>query len=291
MNRISLFFIFSSCCLSLMAGGPSMPPVNPYAEQAALTGKFIWFDLVTHDVDEAGRFYGELFGWELETVGAGATAYTVIRHRKRPIGGIVFDEPAEPGRNESQWIGFISVPDVKAVEKLVRRGSGEVLVSPATLSGRGTYAIFTDAEGAVFAVCRSSSGDPPDYQPQVNEWLWAECWSGTPEQAAGFYKTIGGYTIKPVSDAQSQVGLHLLSQGFGRAGIVRIPDPQIKPGWLYYLRVENLAQTVERVRSLGGQVLVAPEKGSGTARIAIIEDPTGAPLGLAEWNPAMQEKE
>ncbi len=291
MNRRNLILIFSGCCLSLMAGGPAMPPVNPYAEQTELPGKFIWFDLVTDDVDRARHFYRELFGWEFETLGTGTAAYTVIRHKQRAIGGMVFDERTDPNRNESQWIGFISVPDVTKVVKGMKSGSGEVLVAPTKLSGRGMYAILTDAEGAVFGVCRSSSGDPPDYQPQQNEWLWAECWSGDPEGAAGFYKAIGGYTVKPFAGDTDHVALHLKSQGFSRAGLVKIPDPQIRSGWLYYVRAANLAQTLEQVRSLGGQVLVAPENTTGWERVAIIEDPTGAPLGLAEWNPVVKEKE
>lgn len=291
MKWIYLIFALAGAGLTAHAAGPKLPPINPYAEQAALNGKFIWFDLVTDDVREAKRFYNELFGWEFATVGTGASAYTFIRHQQRSIGGIVFDERTEPEKNESQWIGFISVPDVSDTEAYVKIQSGQVLVEPAQLPGRGTYAIFTDTEGAVFAACQSISGDPPDYQPPVNEWLWAECWSTSPEQAAAFYKAVGGYKIRAVHEDSDHVSLHLLSQGFGRAGIVRIPDPQIKPGWLYYIRVADLARTLERVRSLGGRVLLAPEKAAGTARIAIIEDPTGAPLGLAEWNPVMKEKE
>ncbi len=290
MKCFSLIAVLASVGLASQAAGLKVPPINPYAEQAALTGKFIWFDLVTDDVDGARRFYTELFGWNFQTYGQGESEYTVILHRKRPIGGLVVEKPSGEDRNENQWVGYISVPDVKDTVKAVKKGAGEVLLAPTKLPGHGSYAVFTDPEGAVFAVCHSSSGDPPDYQPQVNEWLWAECWSHAPAKAARFYRSIGDYTISKVAVDTDHVALHLKSQGFGRAGVVRIPEPEIKPGWLYYVRVENLDETIKRAESLGGKVLMAPSDSPDAAHIAIIEDPTGAPFGIAAWNPVPPRK-
>ena len=39
-----------------------VPKVTPEPTNLRLTGKFVWFDLFTHDLQSASRFYEELFG-------------------------------------------------------------------------------------------------------------------------------------------------------------------------------------------------------------------------------------
>jgi len=282
-RRLVICLVSLIAIVPLVAADSKLPPINPYPKRAPLTGKFIWFDLVTDNVKTAKQFYHDVLGWECETLGTGVDAYTVIRHGGRAIGGIVYDERPSPNQKESQWIGFISVPDVKRAERAVTLHSGQTRVAPTTLPGRGKY--------AVFAVCQSSTGDPPDYQPQINQWLWAELWSVDPAKSAKLYQELGEYSLRQNPDGPDRAAYHLRSQGFARAGVVKIPDPKIKPGWLYYVRVKDVLQTLAAVKAQGGRILLEPDANSKAARVAIIEDPTGAPLGLAEWNPSRTGKE
>jgi predicted enzyme related to lactoylglutathione lyase len=51
--------------------------------------------------------------------------------------------------------------------------------------------------------------------------------------------------------------------------------------WLSFMAVDNVDRTVSLVESGGGRVLVAPREAS-VARVAVVTDPQGAPLGLAQ---------
>jgi predicted enzyme related to lactoylglutathione lyase len=51
------------------------------------------------------------------------------------------------------------------------------------------------------------------------------------------------------------------------------------PGWLIYITVEDLAQSVARCTELGGAVVVPP-KAMGVDRYCVIRDPSGACCAL-----------
>jgi predicted enzyme related to lactoylglutathione lyase len=65
------------------------------------------------------------------------------------------------------------------------------------------------------------------------------------------------------------------------AGIVGHPDSTDEPAvWLSYVSVANVDQVVEQVSAKGGKTLYAPVD-IDVARVAVVEDPQGAALGLA----------
>ena len=47
-------------------------------------GKFVWYELMTTDVQDAGAFYGKVFGWTVEGEG-----YVHINAGGQSIGGIM----------------------------------------------------------------------------------------------------------------------------------------------------------------------------------------------------------
>jgi predicted enzyme related to lactoylglutathione lyase len=56
-----------------------------------------------------------------------------------------------------------------------------------------------------------------------------------------------------------------------------------KPGWLGYVGVEDVDVAAERIRRLGGTVLVAPTDIASISRFSIFADPQGARLALLRW--------
>jgi predicted enzyme related to lactoylglutathione lyase len=66
------------------------------------------------------------------------------------------------------------------------------------------------------------------------------------------------------------------------AGIVDVTGyANAGPQWLTYLAVADVDKTVAQVRTDGGKVLIEP-RNLPNARAAIVADPQGAPLGLAQ---------
>jgi len=259
------------------------PIVDPPTGQHT-PGRWVWGDLVTSDVAAAADFYGKVFGWTFETYGGedDRETYTLVLSNGLPIGGMVFDQRAKNGDVPSaRWIGLVSVPDVTAAAAAVSANGGKVVVAPRSLGERGETAVFQDPEGVPFGAVRSKHGDPADYLGDVNEWAWLDLWTADVARATEFYRAVVGYEVYPVQLHELRRGAHLVSGGYARAGVMQKNDPRTSAVWLPYIRVMDAKLAAEAARAAGGKVLREPADVGG-AVVAVIADPTGAPVGVAQ---------
>jgi hypothetical protein len=259
------------------------PPIVDPATHQHTPGRWIWADLVTSDVAAAAGFYAQVFGWTFETYGGedDRETYTLVLADGLPIGGMVFDARAMKGDTPSaRWIGLVSVADPQAVTSSVTQHGGQVVYAPVMLGERGQTAVFRDPEGTLFGVVHSRNGDPPDYFGGVGEWAWLDLWTNDVEKAAQFYRAVLGYETVPAGSASTaRSGLHLVSGGFVRAGIMQKLDPKTTSVWLPYVRVADATRAAATARAAGGRVIYEPAP-LGSAVVGIIADPTGAPVGI-----------
>ena len=263
-----------------------LPPLNDPPTGLHLSGKLVWADLVTTDPDAARRFYGELFGWTFKSVGSGQGEYALAHLDGAAIGGIVRRANRGAERSQPRWIPFMSTRDVSATERTVSRAGGKTLVATRTLPARGTLALFADPEGAIFGALDSASGDPGDYLPEVGDWIWAQLLSRDADKAASFYAGLAGYVpVEAGTSAQSRSRL-LTSDGYARASILQIPPghAELRPDWLLYVRVADVRKAAASAQRLGGRVLLGVNPELYQGRVAVIADPSGAPVGLLQWD-------
>jgi len=259
------------------------PIVDPPSGQHT-PGRWVWADLVTTDVAAAADFYGKVFGWTFETYGGedDRATYTLALADELPIGGLVFDERAmRDNKPSARWIGLISVPDVRAAADAVTQGGGKVVVTPTMLGERGETAVFQDPEGTLFGAVRSKNGDPADFVGDLNEWVWLDLWTADVDQATKFYSAVAGYTVLPLEQQGLRSGAHLVSGNYVRAGIMQKHDARVSSVWLPYLRVADAMAATDKARAAGGTVVREPVN-LGRVIVAIIADPTGAPVGIAQ---------
>jgi predicted enzyme related to lactoylglutathione lyase len=260
------------------------PPIVDPATGSHTPGRWVWADLVTSDVAAAAGFYGKVFGWTFETYGGkdDRDTYTLVLADGLPIGGMVFDARAMKGDVPSaRWIGLVSVADVAGTATAATTHGGKVVVPPKLLGERGETAVLQDPEGTPFGVVRSKNGDPTDYLGDVNEWIWIDLWTGNVAQATAFYSAVLGYEVLPVPAESKREGAHLASGGFLRAGVMRKEAADTSAAWLPYVRVADAQAAADRARAAGGRVFREPVD-IGRAIVAIIVDPTGAPVGIAQ---------
>jgi predicted enzyme related to lactoylglutathione lyase len=274
---------------SLMAVAPCLaeglvwPPITEPPTSHYVPGKWVWAELFTEDVSAAVRFYGKAFGWSFKEFPAErGRGYTLALSDVEPVGGMLQREHASEKQPGSRWLGMISVPDVKAAARYAADHGGKVVVSPRLLAGRGEVALLADPEGAPFGVIHSSSGDPPDYLAGDKQWVWIELWAKNPKAMADFYSGLAGYQLEPVQRPDGSLGYFLASGGYTRCGIIPSPVPSVAPAWLPYLRVEDVKAATKQAEEAGARVVVPPSAAVRDGRLALIVDPTGAALGLAE---------
>lgn len=262
-----------------------VPPLVQPASTEHHAGKVIWLDLITPDLAGAKRFYGELFGWTFQDVSKGRTPYCVASLNGSPLGGLV-QRAVEPGeRKQPAWLTFLSVADVEQAERTALANGGKILSEPRSYPQRGRQAVFADPQGAVFAVLQSSSGDPADELAEPGQWIWSSLLAGDPDKDAAFYQAVFDYQVFDQIRDDGVEHVLLASNDYARASVNALPPGSsgIHPHWLNFVRVVDTADSVAKVKALGGQVLVAPHLDRHGGSIAVVADPSGAPFGLLEW--------
>jgi uncharacterized protein len=275
----------AACLLAALAGTSfgqgKLPPLGD-SDGTRLPGKFIWVDLVTDNVPAAAKFYKELFGWTFQDVGN----YVIVMNDDRHMAGM-FQRPRPPDPTaKPRWFGYISVASVDRAQRAVTKAGGRVLSPRQRFPGRGDQAVFADPEGALFGVIHSSSGDPQDFAPAVGDWIWAQLWSRDARKAAEFYRAVAGYEIRENTTSARSNDFVLVSEKYARGTVLTLPPerPEVRPTWLAFVRVANVAESVAKVPGLGGKVLIAPRPDLYQNRVAVVADPTGAAVGLLEWH-------
>ena len=286
---LPLSALFVAACASLNVNLPSITE-TPTGER--LPGKIVWRDLLTNDPAASQRFYGELFGWEFESVGNASnlrsdSAYTLIRHNGKLIGGMV-DTLALNGRDDiSQWVVLMAVEDLDARVATVKASGGKTVTPPTDLQDRGRLALVRDAEGALLGLLETRDGDPRDSEPEIGGFLWDELWTTDVQNASEFLGKVAGLTPDTIvidSDQATAPTYRLLKAGDRpRVGILPNPLDGLDPVWVSYIRVESPAAVTSRVAGLGGRVIVEAQPRPFRGQVAFIAGPSGAGIALQTW--------
>jgi predicted enzyme related to lactoylglutathione lyase len=248
-----------------------------------LTGKVIWHDLITDDLDVAKRFYGGMFAWTFEdSASASGYPYIVARSGNIFVAGLIAVPPPNDEQEFSRWLPYISVTDVDAAISRGNMAGGAVAVSARNVD-IGRVAAILDPEGAVIGLLQSNLGDPDDETTAAaaGRPVWTELLSDDTSQATAFYKNLVGYDASVIDRRGGQYTM-LAIDGVNRAGILEKPGDEGRPVWLSYFGVDDVVGATARAKSLGGEILLAPSAELRDGTMAVITDPSGAILVLQD---------
>ncbi|HVN45389.1 MAG TPA: VOC family protein [Steroidobacteraceae bacterium] len=246
-------------------------------------GKLIWAELFTPDLNAAEHFYGQLFGWSFRDIAIGQRAYAVASLDGAPIAGFVQIGARRPGSPQPAWLTFLSVPNVQLAGEAILAHGGKELSAPHAYRLRGKQAVYTDPQGAVFAILNSHSGDPPDVLAAPGEWIWSALVTRDPDSGAAFYQQVFGFEVFPLQSGVRGDHLMLASEQFARASVNPLPRDDSQPHWVDFVRVQDVNRTAETATNLGGRILVAPHADRHGGTVALLADPSGAAIGVMDW--------
>jgi predicted enzyme related to lactoylglutathione lyase len=283
--------IILTLCFPLGCSSPSttLPPIAEEASALPLPGKFVWHNLITADAEAARTFYGELFGWEFELQDGGR--YSVISYGGRNVGGILDARKTGDAPKRAHWLSAVSVKDLDSSLKALTASGGKQLEAPIDVAGIGRVVTVEDADGAVLHLLAPIHGDPPDGEPAVHTWLWHELLANNPQRALSFYEKAFGYQVKTVARDSGRDYNVLWSSGRPRGAVLQNPFDDVRSIWIPYVRVENPDAAAERAVALGGKVLIRPRPEVRNGTLAVVLDPSGAPVALQKWAPPSDAKE
>jgi predicted enzyme related to lactoylglutathione lyase len=241
-------------------------------------GRFIWYDLLTSNPEGAVAFYSHVLGWKPQTWQNG---YTLLVGAQGPLCGAArLPESAMEMGAPPHWTSNVQVADIDAAVALVRALEGRVYAEPTDFPKVGRVAVIADPQGA--AINLFEPAEPPALHDsgRAGEFTWSELATSDPEAALRFYGALFGW--RRVRDVDmGPAGKYLVFGGNGEdlGGVFAKPKELPICAWLYYVRVENVADTLGRARAKGARVLVAPTDVPG-GRMAQFLDPQGAAFAL-----------
>jgi uncharacterized protein len=247
-------------------------------ESNAGVGRFVWYDLMTPDVEASLDFYSKLFGWGSHVVDMGPMGqYTMIRNGGSEIGGIA---PLGPGEGDkAYWLSYVSVADVDQAASQAEGKGGAVLVPPTDIPETGRFAIVKDPAGARIAPFRGQNPPPgPQGPPPAGSFCWNELTTSDAGKAKDFYSTVFGWSAADMD--LGEMGPYTLFKRGDQdaAGMSQSADQP--PSWLPYVAVADVDASAARAGELGGATYVPPTDIPNIGRFAVIGDPAGGTIAL-----------
>lgn len=245
-----------------------MPEMSEYAP-----GTPSWVDLGTPDVDAATRFYGGLFGWEVQDQGPDAGGYRVCLLRGKAVAGMGPQQNPGP----PWWTTYVTVADADATVATVKEAGGAVFMGPMDVLDVGRMAVFADTVGAVVAIWQPRAHLGAQLVNEPGTLCWNELATRDIDTAKAFYEKVFGWdgTTSPY-DGSTYTEWHLGGRAIG--GMIQMDDQwpaEIPSHWMVYFAVDDCDASAAKATELGGTVSVPPTD-IPPGRFSVLNDPQGA---------------
>lgn len=269
-------FVFLMCTLLLTACSSGtqesifneMPPA-PYTDNSP---RFTSFDLFSPNSQTAQSFYNTVFGWTFENTED--NDQVTIVHNHHVIGTIINYEVDKDGTDNARWISNLAIPNFDAVLSNVKKLGGIISAGPENDSLRGKIAIIEDPTGAELLLSETKNTYQKSKNQVEGDFVWIDLFTNNKQPSAEFYTAIAGFNM--LTDPSVPEHVYFVSDHNIRAGMVVYSWEDVAPNWLPYIGVKDVVKTIRMAYDAGGNLLIKSGKS------AVIEDPTGAAIGIFE---------
>jgi hypothetical protein len=243
-----------------------------------VTGKFVWYELMTTDTKAAERFYGSVIGWTTEDVGQGA--YWSFNTDKGGVAGLMGVPPDAAGA-QPVWMGYVAVDDVDDYAGRYAAAGGTVHRPPSDIPGIGRFSVVADPQGAVLVLFKPTGGGEVPSAEAPGYPAWRELMAVDGGKAFAFYETMFGWEKAAEFDMGPMGTYRLFAyDGADRGGMMTKPDFIPVPYWGFYFRVDAIGAAIDRLKAGGGQVTNGPHQVPTGDWVVQATDPQGAHFAL-----------
>jgi hypothetical protein len=247
-------------------------------------GRFVWYELMTHDAKAARAFYRAVIGWGEQDAGMPGMDYWMFTQGGQTIGGVMdMPETARAMGAPPAWTGYVAVADVDATAAAAAAKGGTVHVPPTDIPGVGRFAVIADPQGAALAIFTSSNPgqDQPAASNAPGRVGWHELYALDGATAFDFYGKLFGWVKMDAMDMGPMGTYQIFGTADTMLGGMMTKPPNVPVAcWQYYFNVGNIDEAAARVTAAGGQVLHGPTDVPGGGWILLGRDPQGAMFAL-----------
>lgn len=249
-------------------------------DYSAPVGAPIWFDLSSSSPERAAKFYGALFGWEVEEPDAEFAGYQNFTLHGRRVAGLHPHMP-EAGGPSDVWSLYLHTPDAASAEDAIRAAGGQVVIPSMPVGDLGVMGYAVDPGGASLGFWQ------PGTHTGFAEWgvhgapYWFECLNRSQPQAVPFYASAFGARPDAIPGAPGDY-TQLFFGDSAYAGVMDatgVLSDDAPSSWNVYITVDDVAATAAQAVELGGSIVVPPES-TPYGDLATVADPMGATISL-----------
>lgn len=254
-----------------------MPEVKKH-----LQGEPCWAELATSDEKGALKFYSAVFGWkdDPQPMGPGQ-----VYHMQK-LGVLTAAALYQMGEQEQgmppHWRVYFAVDSADDTARKINAGGGKVVMAPFDVFDSGRMVVAQDPSGAFVSFWEAANHIGYTVEAEPGAVAWNELLTREHKQAVAFYKTVLGVDAADVpmpGITYTMIKVH----GKEVAGIMQMPKevpPMVPSYWSPYFAVVNCDASVQKVKSLGGQLMAPAQDVPGVGRFATVADAQGATFGI-----------
>jgi predicted enzyme related to lactoylglutathione lyase len=247
-------------------------------------GVFCWVDLTTTDPEAAKAFYGGLFGWEFEDLPTDmGSFYTMCRIDGKNVAGLGPMPPDMQAQGAPpMWSSYVKHDNVDSIAAKLSGAGGALMMPPMDVMDNGRMLMATDPTGAVFGVWQPKNHIGAQLVNMANTLVWNELQTRDVEAAKAFYTAVFGWGAQV--DANGYVTFQV--EGRTHAGMMQIEESwgPVPPNWSVYFMVADVHASTDKVKALGGNIMVPPTKAGEMGEFTVVQDPQGGAFTIMQFD-------
>jgi predicted enzyme related to lactoylglutathione lyase len=257
-----------------------------------MTGKPIWYELMTPDPTAVAPFYKATLGWDVQGLGtetpSGHPYWMIGRADGGHAGGVILlTEEMQMSGGTAAWIPYFETGDVAATVETARDRGAQVWLPPMTMDV-GTMAMLGDPQGATFYLMNPNPpADQPDAQSDVfkarapGHCWWNELETTDEPGATAFYSALFDWNTGQTMPMGDKGDYRFIAHGGEQIGAINpwMAD-YMRVGWLPYFGVADIDAAKAAAEANGGTVNHDIHQVPGGDFIFVATDPAGAPVGF-----------
>lgn len=247
--------------------------------------RFVWYELMTTDIESAKVFYANVVGWGARDASTRGQTYNLFTVGGVAVAGMMaLPDDARRAGVAPHWVGYVGVDDLDAAVGRIKQFGGAVRVPPTDLPDISRFSVVADPQMATLVLVK---GRKPGQERSAELGApgrvgWHELIAADWEKAFAFYSQVFGW-----QKADAHVGMMGTYQQFSAGketigGMFTKPPTLPLPFWLYYFNVNDIEAAAKRVEAGGGEILYGPNEVPGGAWIVHCADPQGAVFALLD---------
>jgi uncharacterized protein len=247
----------------------------------AVPGNFCWTEAQLEDPDRGKAFYGELFGWSVQSVPSPMGPYHMMKLGEKLVAGIGKLPPnAKQMGAPPHWLNHVAVEDAAAASAKAKSLGAKILLEPHDV-GPGLMVVVQDPTGGVLAMWAPKQSMGTFVWDEPNSLCWNELITTDVVAATKFYVGLFGWKTEamPMGDFTYTIAKN---RDLAIAGLMQQPESMagMPSLWGTYFAVADCDATVKRAEQLGATVMMPPTDIPEVGRFATLSDPQGAVFSL-----------